>query len=167
MTAVFVMGYVTLARLLEMIIARRNTGALMANGAREHAPEHYPAIIAFHVAWLAALWILAPGRALVPLWLIVFALLQPLRVWVMAALGARWTSRILIVPGETLVTDGPFRLLRHPNYAIVVAEVATLPLAFGLWTVALVGTLVNAVLLIIRIRAEDAALAPLRHPARR
>ena len=162
MTAAFVMGYVTLARLVEMIVARRNTAFIMANGGREYSPGHYPAIIAFHVVWLACLWIMAPGRALVPVWLIVFALLQPLRVWVMAALGPRWTSRILVVPGETLVTGGPFRFLRHPNYAIVVAEVASLPLAFGLWSVALVGTVVNAVLLTIRIRAENAALAPLR-----
>jgi methyltransferase len=162
MTAVFVMGYVTLARLVEMIVARRNTSTLMAHGAREYAPEHYPVIIAFHVAWLAALWILAPGRALVPVWLIVFALLQPLRVWVMAALGPRWTSRIIVVPGKALVTGGPFRFLRHPNYAVVIGEVASLPLAFGLWTVALVGTVVNAVLLTIRIRAEDAALAAAR-----
>ena len=162
MTAGFVMGYVTLARLVEMIVARRNTRHIMANGGHEFAPEHYPAIIAFHVVWLACLWILAPGRALIPVWLIVFALLQPLRVWVMGALGPRWTSRILVVPGETLVTGGPFRFMRHPNYAIVVAEGATLPLAFGLWAIALSGTLVNAVLLTIRIRAEDAALASLR-----
>ena len=162
MTAGFVMGYVTLARLVEMIVARRNTRHIMANGGREFGAEHYPAIIAFHVVWLTCLWILAPGRALVPVWLIVFALLQPIRVWVMAALGPRWTSRILVVPGETLVTDGPFRFMRHPNYAIVVAEVATLPLAFGLWSIALAGTLVNVVLLTVRIRAEDAALASLR-----
>jgi methyltransferase len=162
MTAGFVMGYVTLARLVEMIVARRNTRYLMANGAREYAPDHYPAIIAFHVTWLTALWILTPGRALIPVWLILFALLQPLRVWVMAALGPRWTSRIVVVPDETLVTGGPFRVMRHPNYAIVVAEVATLPLAFGLWSIALAGTVVNAVLLTIRIRAEDSALAPLR-----
>lgn len=162
MTAGFVMGYVTLARLVEMIVARRNTRHIMANGGREFGAEHYPAIIGFHVVWLTCLWILAPGRALVPVWLIVFALLQPIRVWVMAALGPRWTSRILVVPGETLVTDGPFRFMRHPNYAIVVAEVATLPLAFGLWSIALAGTLVNVVLLTVRIRAEDAALASLR-----
>ncbi len=167
MTAGFVMGYVTLARLVEMFVARRNTAVLIASGAREHAPEHYRAIIAFHVAWLACLWILAPGRALVPVWLIVFALLQPLRVWVMAALGPRWTSRIIVVPGETLVTGGPFRIMRHPNYAIVVAEIATLPLAFGLWPIALIGSAVNAVLLTIRIRAEDAALTPLRRPSLR
>ena len=162
MTAVFVMGYVTLARLVEMIIARRNTRHLMAIGGREYASEHYPALIAFHVIWLGSLWILTPGRALVPVWLIFFALLQPLRVWVMAALGPRWTSRVIVVPGETLVTDGPFRFLRHPNYVIVVAEVATLPLAFGLWAIALAGTVVNAALLTVRIRAENAALAPLR-----
>jgi methyltransferase len=162
MTAVLVLGYVTLARLVEMLIARRNTGDLLARGGYELGGEHYAAIIAFHVLWLACLWLMAPGRPVVIGWLIVFVMLQPLRVWVMAALGPRWTSRIIVVPGETLVRGGPYRIMRHPNYAIVVGEVASLPLAFGLWPLALVGSAVNAVLLTVRIRAEDSALASLR-----
>ena len=162
MIALLVLGYVTLARLVEMRIARANTARLITLGAYEASPGHYPAIIVMHVCWLACLWWLAPGRMVVPVWLAVFVLLQPLRVWVMAALGARWTSRIMVVPGETLVTTGPFRLTRHPNYAIVVGEVASLPLAFGLVWVAWVFSIANAVMLMIRIRAENAALAPLR-----
>jgi methyltransferase len=92
----------------------------------------------------------------------VFVLLQPVRVWVMAALGRRWTARIIVVPGETLVRSGPYRVLRHPNYAVVVGEVASLPLAFGLTAMAVGFSLANAALLTIRIRAEDAALNPLR-----
>ena len=162
MIALLVLGYVTLARLVEMRIAQVNTARLLAMGAYEASPGHYRAILAMHVAWLGSLFWLAPGRAVVPGWLAVFALLQPLRVWVMAALGTRWTSRIIVVPGETLVTGGPFRLTRHPNYAIVVGEVASLPLAFGLVWVASVFSIANAVMLTIRIRAENAALAHLR-----
>ncbi len=162
MTAVFVMAYVTVARLIEMAVARANTGALMARGAREHAPGHYPAIIVFHVIWLGCLWVMAPGRPVVTGWLIAFALLQPLRVWVMAALGPRWTSRIIVVPGETLMRSGPYRFMRHPNYAIVVGELASLPMAFGLWQIAIAGSIINGALLAIRIRAENMALAPLR-----
>ena len=162
MIAELTLGYVTLARLVEMRIARANTARLLAQGAHEEGAGHYPVIIAMHLGWLASLWALAPGRAVVWGWLVLFALLQPLRVWVMAALGARWTSRIIVVPGETLVRSGPFRFTAHPNYAVVVGEIASLPLAFGLVWVALVFSLANAVMLTIRIRAEDAALAPWR-----
>jgi methyltransferase len=162
MIAELTLGYVTLARLVEMRIARANTARLLAQGGHEQGAGHYPVIIAMHLGWLAALWALAPGRAVVWGWLALFALLQPVRVWVMAALGARWTSRIIVVPGETLVRGGPFRFTAHPNYAVVVGEIASLPLAFGLVWVALVFSLANAVMLTIRIRAEDAALAPWR-----
>lgn len=162
MIAELTLGYVTLARLVEMRIARANTARLLAQGAHEEGAGHYPVIIAMHLGWLASLWALAPGRAVVWGWLGLFALLQPLRVWVMAALGARWTSRIIVVPGETLVRSGPFRFTAHPNYAVVVGEIASLPLAFGLVWVALVFSLANAVMLTIRILAEDAALAPWR-----
>jgi len=162
MIAELTLGYVTLARLVEMRVARANTARLLAEGGHEVAGGHYPLIIAMHVCWLAGLWWLAPGRTVVPGWLIVFVLLQPVRVWVMAALGRRWTSRILVVPGETLVRSGPYRFLRHPNYAVVVGEVASLPLAFGLVWMAIGFSIANAVMLTIRIRAEDAALKPLR-----
>jgi methyltransferase len=162
MIAELTLGYVTLARLVEMRIARANTARLLAQGGHEEGAGHYPVIIAMHLGWLGALWALAPGRAVVWGWLALFALLQPVRVWVMAALGARWTSRIIVVPGETLVRSGPFRFTAHPNYAVVVGEIASLPLAFGLVWVALGFSLANAVMLTIRIRAEDAALAPWR-----
>jgi methyltransferase len=162
MIALLVLGYVTLARLVEMGVARANTARLIARGAHEAAPGHYPVIIAMHMGWLGSLWWLAPGRALMPTWLAVFSALQPVRIWVMAALGNRWTSRIIVMPGETLVRSGPYRFLRHPNYAVVVGEVASLPLAFGLGWLALGFSIANAVMLTIRIRAEDAALAPLR-----
>jgi methyltransferase len=87
-----------------------------------------------------------------------YLLLQPLRLWVLVSLGGRWTTRIIVLPGAPLVRSGPFRLLRHPNYAIVVAEIALLPLAFGLWEMAAVFSLLNAAVLAIRIRAEERAL---------
>jgi methyltransferase len=158
--AVWVMALVTLQRLGELVIARRNTAALLADGAHEVAPEHYPLIVAVHTAWLAALWWLAARPALEPsaFWLIVFLLLQLGRVWVLATLGRRWTTRIIVLPGAPLVKTGPFRFLSHPNYAIVTAEIAVLPIAFGLFGVAVVFTVLNAAVLAIRIRAEAEAL---------
>jgi methyltransferase len=164
MTAAIILAFVTLQRLAELVIARRNTSRLLARGAYEVAPGHYPLIVAVHAGWLAALWWLAPGRPVNLALLAVFILLQLGRVWVLRTLGERWTTRIIILPGAPLVTGGPFRFLSHPNYTVVVLEIAVLPLAFGLWEVALVFSLLNAAVLAIRIRAEEQALAPGRQP---
>lgn len=160
--AALALGYVVLARLAEMVLARVNTRRLIAAGGHEASPGHYPALIALHVGWLAALAWWAPGQPVAWGWLAVFAALQPLRLWVMASLGRRWTARIIVVPGEVLITRGAYRWLRHPNYLIVVGELASLPLAFGLWRLAWIASVLNFVALSVRIRAEDAALAPLR-----
>jgi methyltransferase len=157
--ATAILAFVTLQRLGELWLSNRNTRRLLARGAREVDPGHYPLIVAVHVLWLGALWWLAPGREVDPFWLAIFVVLQLARVWVIATLGARWTTRIIVLPGEPLVRRGPYRLLSHPNYAVVGGEIAALPLAFELWEVALLFTLLNAAVLYIRIRAENAALA--------
>ena len=160
--AVAILGFVTLQRLAELRLADRNSRRLIAEGAREYGADHYPFIVALHAAWLAALWWWAPGKPVsVPL-LVIFAFLQLGRVWVIASLGERWTTRIIVKPGAPLVRRGPYRWLDHPNYMIVAAEIAVLPLVFGLWSVALVFSLLNAILLAVRIRAENAALRSLR-----
>jgi len=162
-TATIILALVTLQRLAELLLARRNMRALLARGAREVAPGHYPLIVAVHALWLAALWWLAPGRAVI--WPLVglFVLLQLGRVWVLATLGDRWTTRIIILPGAPLESRGPYRFFSHPNYLVVIAEIAVLPLAFGLWRIALIFTLLNAAALTVRIRAENRALASLPH----
>ncbi|EGE57670.1 hypothetical protein RHECNPAF_420016 [Rhizobium etli CNPAF512] len=156
--AIALLSFVTLQRLGELVLARRNTAALLARGAREVAPEHYPAMVALHAGWLVGLWLLAPGRPVDLFWLAVFMGLQALRLWVLATLKDRWTTRIIILPGVPLVTSGPYRFLRHPNYAIVVGEIAALPLAFGLPLYAIGFSLLNACMLSIRLKAENAAL---------
>jgi methyltransferase len=156
--AVAVLALVTLQRLAELALSRRNTRALLARGAVEIAPGHYPAIVALHAAWLLGLWALAPAREPnLPL-LAVFGLLQVGRGWVLATLRERWTTRIVVLPGAPLVQSGPYRLLAHPNYAIVACEILVLPLAFGLVAFALVFTALNAVALAVRVRAEHRAL---------
>ena len=128
----------------------------------EHAPGHYPIIVALHGLWLTGLWLLAWNLPINLAWLGVFGLLQILRAWTLATLGKRWTTRIITVPNETLVRRGPYRFIDHPNYAIVVGEIAVLPLVFGLWQFALLFSLLNAGALFIRIRAETVALAIVR-----
>ncbi|MBB2823344.1 hypothetical protein EFD56_22525 [Rhizobium phaseoli] len=156
--SIALLTFVTLQRLGELVLARRNTAALLARGAREVAPEHYPAMVALHAGWLIGLWLLAPGRPVDLFWLAVFMGLQALRLWVLATLKDRWTTRIIILPGVPLVTSGPYRFLRHPNYAIVVGEIAALPLTFGLPLYAIGFSLLNACMLSIRLKAENAAL---------
>jgi methyltransferase len=163
--AAIILALVTLQRLGELVIARRNTRALLARGAYEAAPGHYSLIVAVHTLWLAALWWLAPGKAVSWPLIGLFLLLQLGRLWVLATLGRRWTTRIIVVPGEQLVARGPFRFVRHPNYLVVIGEIAVLPLAFGLWQAALLFSLLNAAVLAIRIRAEEKALASAAPPA--
>ena len=153
-----ILAFVTLERLIELGYARRNARRLIERGAREHGAAHYPLIVAVHVLWLAALWWLAPVQGFDPFWLGLFILVELMRAWVLITLGPRWTTRIIVLPGEPLVTGGPYRFVNHPNYWVVIAEIAVLPLVFGLWKVATIFTLLNAAVLTVRIRAENEAL---------
>lgn len=154
---------VGLQRFAELLLAYRNTLALLADGAVEHGARHYPWFPILHIGWLMALFILVPiGQPVSLPWMALFLLLQAGRVWVIVTLGRFWTTRILTLPGERLVRTGPFRFVRHPNYLVVAGEIAVLPLAFGAWPLALLFSLLNGLLLWHRIRIEDAALAPRR-----
>ena len=162
--AALLLALVTAERLAELWLAHRNTAALLAKGAVEVAAGHYPLIVALHAVWLGALWVLGAGAVVQPGWLALFLLLQAARVWVLATLGPRWTTRIIILSGAPLITTGPYRWLSHPNYVVVVAEIAVLPLCLGLPAVAVIFSLANAAVLTLRITAENAALRP--RPAR-
>ena len=153
-----ILGFVTLQRLSELPVARANAKRLIAAGGHEVAPGHYPLVVALHASWLATLWLLAPGRPINLAMLGLFALLQVFRIWTLRTLGERWTTRIIVVPGEKLVARGPYRFVDHPNYVVVVGEIAVLPLVFGLVWVAVGFTILNAAILWVRIRAENAAL---------
>lgn len=157
--AALFIGFLVLQRLAELAIARSNTRAALAAGAVEHGAAHYPFIVALHAAWLAAIAVLGWGEVVRPGRLAVFALLQLARVWVLATLGRRWTTRIITWPGRPLVRRGPYRWINHPNYAVVVAEIAVAPMVLGLAWVAVVFTVLNAAMLTVRIRAENRALS--------
>lgn len=145
-------------RLAELAIARRNTRRLLEAGAAEHGAWHYPLLVGLHAAWLVALLVWVPDNATIR-WsfLGLFIVLQFVRVWVIVSLGPYWTTRIIVPPGAPTVRRGPYRWLRHPNYAIVAAEIALLPLAFDAWDVALIFSLANGFLLSYRIVSEEAA----------
>ena len=156
--AIAILGFVTLQRLSELPVAQANSRRLLAAGALEVAPGHYPLIVAVHALWLAALWLQALGRPIHLGFLALFVVLQGLRVWTLRTLGARWTTRIIVVPGEQLVASGPYKYVSHPNYLVVIGEIAVLPLVFGLWPTAVLFSVLNAIVLVIRVRAEGRAL---------
>lgn len=150
---------VAFQRLAELILAQRNTRYLLSIGGSEAGAGHYPLFILLHVSWLLAiaLWIPADTAPSLPL-LVIFCGLQAARVWVIWALGRFWTTRVITLEGAPLVTRGPYRWFRHPNYMVVIAEIAVLPLVFGAWDIALVWSALNLLLLAHRVRVEEAAL---------
>jgi methyltransferase len=164
--AYIVIALVVIQRLVELVYAERNTKALLARGAVEIGRAHYPLIVALHAAWLAAIVLFLPGGPAGPpmnfILLGIFVVLQLLRVWVLATLGPYWTTRIITLEGAALVRRGPYRFVRHPNYMVVAGEILVLPLIFGEVAVAIVFTILNALVLALRIREEEQALAARR-----
>jgi methyltransferase len=157
--AYLILALVTLQRLGELVLAERNTRRLCAKGAHEVGRGHYGFVVAVHAGWLAALWLLGPGPPIHILPLILFIALQAARLWVIASLGERWTTRIIVLPQAPLVRHGPYRWVDHPNYLIVIGEIALLPLVFGLPAVAIIFSILNGIVLWVRIREENKALA--------
>ena len=160
--ALALLVFVTLQRGAELVWGRLNERRLRGLGAVEVGARHYPLIVLLHASWLVWIWLRGWDRPLIWPWVVLFLVLQAARVWVLATLGRRWTTRVLFIPGETLVKRGPFRFIPHPNYTVVVLEIIVLPLAFGLWGAAIVFGLLNLAMLTWRIRVEEGALAPLR-----
>nr|WP_210262641.1 isoprenylcysteine carboxylmethyltransferase family protein [Bradyrhizobium brasilense] len=146
-------------RLGELVLSRRNTERLLARGAVEVGANHYPLIVLVHAGWLTALWIWGRDQDVNLAALAGFLVLQGLRIWILVALGPRWTARIVVLPGAPLVASGPYRYFPHPNYAVVVGEIALLPLALHLPRLALIFTLLNLAVLAVRIRIENRALS--------
>jgi methyltransferase len=159
----WVVGLVALQRLLELAYARHNTVKLRRLGAVEADAAGYPFFVLMHAAWLASLALFVPATV-PPYWPLLgfFALLQLGRVWVIHSLSSHWTTRLVTLPDAPLVQTGPYRYFRHPNYLLVIAEVAVLPLTFGAVAIAAIFSALNLVLIARRIRIEDGVLASRR-----
>ena len=157
------LGLVASQRLIELAHARRNTARLRRLGAVEVDAGAYPLFVLLHAGWLASLAVFVAAET-APDWPLVgvFALLQLGRIWVIVSLGRYWTTRIITLPTAPLVRAGPFRYLRHPNYLLVAAEIAVLPLAFGAVAVATAFSALNLMLIARRVRIEERVLAPRR-----
>ena len=158
---------VGLERLAELVVSTRNAAWSFARGGVESGRGHYPVMVLLHtgllVAMLVEAWVRRPDVAPLLAWSMLALVLaaQALRWWCIATLGRRWNTRVIIVPGLAPVASGPYRLLPHPNYVAVVVEGVALPLVHAAWLTALVFTVANAALLVVRIRVENAALRTL------
>ena len=163
---VLAVAVISVQRLLELVLARRNEKKARARGAVERGRGHYPLIVGLHSLWLVSTLVegLVRGPEPPSFWpvaLLLFLLVQPLRYWAIFSLGPFWNTKILIVPGARPVGRGPYRYFSHPNYVVVVVEILTFPLIFGAWATALVFTALNAAVLYVRIREENRALREL------
>jgi methyltransferase len=155
---------ILLQRGLEELYSARNTRALLAAGGREVGRDYYPVVAITHLAWIAALFLLIPaGAAIIWPLLVLYLALQVARYWVIASLGRYWTHRIITLPDAPVVRKGPYAFVRHPNYAITIAETFLLPIVFGDAAVAVIFGCVWSAVLYYKILLEDQALAERRN----
>jgi methyltransferase len=159
------LAVICLERVAELVVSQRHAAASLARGGAESGRGHFPVMVALHAALIAGCWIepLAAHRAFIPAlgypMLAVVVAANALRWWCIATLGPRWSARVIVLPGEPLVRSGPYRWFAHPNYAAVIIEGAALPLAGSAWLTATAFTVLNAILLAVRVRCENQALA--------
>lgn len=152
---------IILLRIGELLLAQSNERWARTHGAVEYGAAHYPIMVALHASFLVALILEYAWRGPLPyhaLLIISYAILVLLKVWVISSLGRFWNTKILRIPDAPLITGGPYRFMRHPNYVIVVCEIAVIPLAFSLWYTAIIFSILNAAMLYIRISEENRAL---------
>lgn len=163
---ILILALVTLQRVIEFVIAHRNTKKIEARGGFEVGSNRYGFVVALQALWLAGLWylVLYQQPAIDQPWVYAYVVLEAARGWIVAGLGSSWTTRLMVVPGEALPDEGFRSWIRHANYFVVAAEIFILPLAFGLIWYALGFGILNLVLLFWRMKSEDEALKPLREP---
>ncbi|WP_046175857.1 isoprenylcysteine carboxyl methyltransferase family protein [Domibacillus indicus] len=165
MNSIFLMfiSFLCAQRLLELVIARRNEKWMISQGGYEAGARHYPFMVALHVSFFASLIaeVVLLGKSISlawPVWLVLFLLAQLGRVWTLRSLGPFWNTKIIVLPGAKIVKKGPYRWVRHPNYIIVTMELIIIPLLFQAYYTALIFTFLNALMLAVRIGAEEQAL---------
>lgn len=159
-----IFGFVIIQRIIELFVAKRNEEWIKSQGGYEVGKEHYPFMVALHVSFFISLLlefiVLDRGLSifLIPLF-IVFVITQLMRIWILSSLGRFWNTKIMILPGASVVKKGPFQFMRHPNYTIVALELLVIPLMFNAFITAVVFSLLNLWMLSVRIPIEEAALS--------
>jgi len=158
-----VVGFVIIQRIVELFVAKKNELWIRSQGGYEVGANHYPYMVAIHVGFFISLIaeFLVFERFVPSYWIlffVIFACLQLMRVWVISSLGRFWNTKILVLPGAHVVKKGPFHFIRHPNYVVVTLEIIVIPLMFGAYFTAIVFTVLNVLILRVRIPVEEAAL---------
>ncbi|WP_048825203.1 isoprenylcysteine carboxyl methyltransferase family protein [Bacillus sp. B-jedd] len=162
----FLITFVILQRLIELMIARRNEDRMKREGAIEFGSGHYPWMVLMHIGFFLSLFleVLVLKKNVSPFWpflVSLFLVAQAGRIWALASLGKYWNTKIIVLPGAEPVRKGPYRFLKHPNYVIVTLELLVIPLLFNAYITAAVFAILNAIMLSIRIPAEESALKKL------
>lgn len=149
--------FVIAQRLLELVVAKRNEAWARGQGAVEYGQGHYPFIVALHTCFIISMIVeyFSWGGSFSVVFLVLFLLLISLKVWALSSLGKYWNTKILRIPNSTFIKKGPYKYFKHPNYFIVICEIIVIPMVFGLYLTAIIFTLLNAVMLTVRIREEE------------
>jgi methyltransferase len=150
--------FLIIQRLTELYVSKRNEKWLLSQGAIEYGREHYPYIVALHTLFIVSLiveYCLIGGQPISYIALSLFILLLAFKYWVLSSLGTYWNTRIYRVPGAIAVKKGPYKIFKHPNYVDVVCEIAIIPLVFHLYYTAIIFSVLNAIMLSVRIRVEN------------
>ena len=151
-------AFLVFQRFTELYISKRNERWLLSQGAVEYGREHYPFIVALHTLFIVSLiaeYYLSGGQTMSYIFLLLFVLLLIFKYWVLSSLGLYWNTKIYRVPGSMGIRKGPYKLFKHPNYVDVVLEIAIIPLVFHLYYTALIFSVLNAIMLTVRIRVEN------------
>jgi methyltransferase len=151
-------AFLVFQRFTELYISRRNEKWLLSQGAIEYGREHYPYIVALHTLFIASLiaeYYLSGGPPMSCIFLLLFVLLLTFKYWVLSSLGLYWNTKIYRIPGKVAIRKGPYKLFKHPNYVDVVLEIAIIPLVFQLYYTAVIFSVLNAIVLSVRIKVEN------------
>ncbi|MBN8541680.1 MAG: hypothetical protein J0L82_14915 [Deltaproteobacteria bacterium] len=163
--ALGLMAFIISQRLVELWWANRNTKRLVSLGGKEFSPKHYSLIVALHTTWIVAILVLIlqnPAVEISAMYLTFFAILTAFRAWILVTLGSYFTTKIISLPGAPLRKTGPYKFIKHPNYALVVCEIFVVPMIFGFWQISAIWGLLNIGILAFRIHEEDLALSDRR-----
>jgi len=161
MTFIFFIAFIILLRIGELLLSRRNEKWLLQNNAIEYGKKHYPVIVTLHVLFITSLiveYFMQPTASYIFFFLVFYFLLIALKIWIVLSLGKFWNTKIYHIQNIPLIKKGPYKIFKHPNYVIVIAEIIVIPLVYHLYYTAIAFSLLNAVVLFVRIKEENKAL---------
>ena len=161
MIFILFISFIILQRIGELLLSKRNEKWLLQNGAVEYGSHHYKFIVSLHILFIFSLifeYNFRPTSAFSLFLLIFYFILLCFKAWVIFSLGKFWNTKIYHISNVPLIKNGPYKFIKHPNYLIVIGEIMVIPLVFGLYCTAVIFTVINGIMLCIRIKEENRAL---------